>query len=81
MPSAPGSRAVARSHTLDVGKLIIDEVVLLVQAPGAFDSLEQSIGSGLLNRIGWLLLKRILSAVDPANAVSSQASRCFSRRL
>ena len=41
--------------TLYVGKLIIDEVVLLVQAPGAPDDLEQWIASGLLDRIGWLL--------------------------
>ena len=56
-------RALLPVATLYVGKLIIDEVVLLVQAPGAFDSLEQSIGSGLLNRIGWLLLLEFVLAV------------------
>jgi ATP-binding cassette, subfamily B, bacterial len=41
--------------TLYVGKLIIDEVVLLAQAPPAAEDLRQWIASGLLDRIGWLL--------------------------
>ena len=49
------ARALLPVATLYVGKLIIDEVVLLVQAPGAPDDLEQWIASGLLDRIGWLL--------------------------
>jgi len=49
------ARALLPVATLYVGKLIIDEVVLLVQAPGAPDDLRQWIASGLLDRIGWLL--------------------------
>src|ERR1700692_1351484 len=48
-------RAVLPVATLYVGKLIIDEVVLLVQAPRAAEDLRQWIASGLLDRIGWLL--------------------------
>jgi ATP-binding cassette subfamily B protein len=48
-------RAVLPVATLYVGKLIIDEVVLLVQAPHAAEDLRQWIASGLLDRIGWLL--------------------------
>jgi ATP-binding cassette subfamily B protein len=42
-------------RTLYVGKLIIDEVVLLAKAPPAADDLRQWIVTGLLDRIGWLL--------------------------
>jgi len=49
------ARALLPVATLYVGKLIIDEVVLLVQAPGTPDEIEQWIASGLLDRIGWLL--------------------------
>src|ERR1700682_157537 len=48
-------RALLPVATLYVGKLIIDEVVLLVQAPHAAEDLRQSLASGLLDRIGWLL--------------------------
>jgi ATP-binding cassette subfamily B protein len=48
-------RALLPVATLYVGKLIIDEVVLLAQAPPAPDDLRQWIASGLLDRIGWLL--------------------------
>ena len=41
--------------TLFVGKLIIDEVVVLVQAPHPAADLQQWIASGLLDRIGMLL--------------------------
>ena len=50
------ARALLPVATLYVGKLIIDEVVLLVRAPGAPDDLRQWIASGLLDRIGWLLV-------------------------
>ena len=48
-------RALLPVATLYVGKLIIDEVVLLVQAPRAAEDLQQWLASGLLDRIGWLL--------------------------
>jgi ATP-binding cassette, subfamily B, bacterial len=48
-------RALLPVATLYVGKLIIDEVVLLAQAPPAAEDLRQWIASGLLGRIGWLL--------------------------
>jgi ATP-binding cassette subfamily B protein len=49
------ARALLPVATLYVGKLIIDEVVLLAQAPPAAEDLRQWIASGLLDRIGWLL--------------------------
>ena len=49
-------RALLPVATLYVGKLIIDEVVLLVQAPHAVEGLEQWLASGLLDRIGGLLV-------------------------
>ena len=48
-------RALLPVVTLYVGKLIIDQVVLLAQSPLATDDLRQWIASGLLDRIGWLL--------------------------
>ncbi len=48
-------RAVLPVATLYVGKLIIDQVVLLVGAPHAAEDLRQWLASGLLDRIGWLL--------------------------
>ena len=49
-------RALLPVATLYVGKLIIDEVVLLVQAPHALAGLRQWIASGLLHRIGLLIV-------------------------
>jgi ATP-binding cassette subfamily B protein len=48
-------RALLPVLTLYVGKLIIDEVVVLVQAPHPAADLQQWIASGLLDRIGVLL--------------------------
>ena len=48
-------RALLPVATLYVGKLIIDEVVLLAQAPRTADELRLWLTSGLLDRIGWLL--------------------------
>jgi ATP-binding cassette, subfamily B, bacterial len=48
-------RAVLPVLTLYIGKLIIDEVVLLVQAPHAAADLQQWLASGKLNHIGVLL--------------------------
>ena len=49
-------RALLPVATLYVGKLIIDEVVLLVQAPHAAEDLRQWLASGLLDRIAGLLV-------------------------
>jgi len=48
-------RALLPVATLYVGKLIIDEVVLLAKSPLTTEDLRQWIASGLLDRIGWLL--------------------------
>ena len=48
-------RALLPVLTLYVGKLIIDEVVVLVQAPHPAADLKEWIASGLLDRIGVLL--------------------------
>ena len=56
-------RALLPVVTLYVGKLIIDEVVLLAQAPPASEDLRQWIASGLLDRIGWLLALEFALAV------------------
>jgi ATP-binding cassette, subfamily B, bacterial len=49
------TRALLPVATLYVGKLIIDEVVLLGQVPPAGDDMRQWIAGGLLDRIAWLL--------------------------
>lgn len=56
-------RALLPVATLYVGKLIIDEVVLLAQAPPVGDDLREWIASGLLDRIGWLLALELGLAV------------------
>ncbi|MEO8752614.1 MAG: ABC transporter ATP-binding protein [Casimicrobiaceae bacterium] len=48
-------RALLPVATLYVGKLIIDEVVMLAQAPPTGQDLRQWIAGGLLDHIGWLL--------------------------
>ncbi len=48
-------RALLPVATLYVGKLIIDEVVLLAKTPLAAEDLRQWIESGMLHRIAWLL--------------------------
>lgn len=48
-------RALLPVATLYVGKLIIDDVVMLVQRPDKPATLEQWLGSGHLNRLGLLL--------------------------
>jgi len=48
-------RALLPIATLYVGKLIIDEVVLLVRAPAAGEDMRQWIASGVLDRMIWLL--------------------------
>ena len=61
-------RALLPVATLYVGKLIIDEVVLLAGAPSANDTLREWFASGALDRIGWLL------ALEFALAVASDVS-------
>jgi ATP-binding cassette subfamily B protein len=56
-------RALLPVATLYVGKLIIDEVVLRVQAPHVTEDLRQWLASGLLDRIAWLLALEFLLAV------------------
>src|SRR5436190_6263617 len=56
-------RALLPVATLYVGKLIIDEVVLLVGAPHAPDDLREWWQLGLLDRIAWLLALEFALAV------------------
>ncbi|MEO8187171.1 MAG: ABC transporter ATP-binding protein [Burkholderiaceae bacterium] len=56
-------RALLPVVTLYVGKLIIDEVVLLAGAPSASDTLREWLASGELDRIGWLLALEFALAV------------------
>jgi ATP-binding cassette, subfamily B, bacterial len=55
-------RALLPVATLYVGKLIIDEVVLLAQLPAAPDALADWWRAGLLDRLGLLLLIELLLA-------------------
>ncbi len=84
-------RALLPVATLYVGKLIIDEVVLLAGAPAANETLREWIASGTLDRIGWLLalefglavvsdvLGRIVSLLD--SLLSERFSNETSLRL
>ncbi|HEX2166115.1 MAG TPA: ABC transporter ATP-binding protein, partial [Longimicrobiales bacterium] len=84
-------RALLPIATLYIGKLIIDEVVLLAQLPGAPAALGGWIESGLLGRLGWLLgielmlavfsdvLARIVSLID--SLLSEQFTNATSIRL
>ncbi len=56
-------RALLPVMSLYVGKLIIDEVVLLVQSPRAADDLREWFALGLLDRIGWLLALELALAI------------------
>jgi len=58
-------RALLPVITLYIGKLIIDEVVLLAGTPSPNDTLREWLDSGALDRIGWLL------AIEFALAVGS----------
>src|SRR5271163_3707859 len=49
-------RGVLPVAALYVGKLIIDDIVMLVQAPARPETLQQWLYSGLVNRLGLLLL-------------------------
>jgi ATP-binding cassette, subfamily B, bacterial len=84
-------RALLPVAALYIGKLIIDDVVLLVQAPDKPETLQRWLQSGLLNRLGLLLLAefatavmtdvlgRVVSLVD--SLLSEQVSNASSIRL
>ncbi len=56
-------RALLPVVALYIGKLIIDDVVLLVQTTDKPETLQQWLHSGLLNRLGALLLAEFAVAV------------------
>jgi ATP-binding cassette, subfamily B, bacterial len=56
-------RALLPVITLIVGKLIIDEVVMLAQAPHKPETLRQWLNSGLLDWLGLLLITEFALAV------------------
>ena len=56
-------RALLPVITLYIGKLIIDEVVLLAGTPHPNDTLRDWLDSGALDRIGWLLAIEFALAV------------------
>jgi ATP-binding cassette subfamily B protein len=58
------ARALLPVATLYVGKLIIDEVIVLARTPHPPETLEQWIAAGLLSRIGGLLLLEFALAVS-----------------
>jgi len=76
-------RALLPIATLFVGKLIIDEVVLLVQAPRKPETLQQWLESGLLNRLGLLLVAEFALAVlaDVLGRVVSLTDNLLSERV
>jgi len=56
-------RALVPVVTLYIGKLIIDEVILLAGLPGAPSTLTEWLASGLLARLGWLLGIELILAI------------------
>jgi len=76
-------RALLPVVTLYVGKLIIDEVVLLAGAPSANDTLREWLASGALDRIGWLLALEFALAVasDVLGRVVSLLDSLLSERF
>jgi ATP-binding cassette subfamily B protein len=76
-------RALLPVVTLYVGKLIIDDVVLLVQMPGKPETLAQWLASGLLNWLGFLLFAEFALAVlaDLLGRVVSLVDSLLSERV
>jgi ATP-binding cassette subfamily B protein len=76
-------RALLPVATLYVGKLIIDEVVLLAGGPSANDTLREWFASGALDRIGWLLALEFALAVgsDVLGRVVSLLDSLLSERF
>src|SRR3954452_8265991 len=56
-------RALLPVITLYVGKLIIDEVILLTHSPGAPDTFKGWLAGGRLDHLGWLLAAEFSLAV------------------
>ncbi|CAN7630339.1 ABC transporter ATP-binding protein/permease [Phyllobacterium sp. LjRoot231] len=77
------ARALLPVATLFVGKLIIDDVVLLVQTPNKPETLSQWLNSGLLNWLGLLLLAEFSLAVlsDILGRVVSLIDSLLSERV
>ena len=76
-------RALLPVATLFVGKLIIDDVVVLVQTPGRPETLRAWWDSGLLNWLGFLLLAEFALAVlaDILGRVVSLIDSLLSERV
>ena len=76
-------RALLPVATLYIGKLIIDDVVLLVQAPDKPATLQQWLDSGRLNWLGVLLLGEFALAVlaDVLGRVVSLVDSLLSERV
>ncbi len=76
-------RALLPIATLYIGKLIIDDVVLLVRMPGKPETLQQWLDSGLLNLLGLLLLAEFALAVlaDILGRVVSLIDSLLSERV
>ena len=76
-------RALVPVATLYIGKLIIDDVVLLVQAPDKPVTLQQWLDSGRLNWLGVLLLGEFALAVlaDVLGRVVSLVDSLLSERV
>src|SRR5271163_492449 len=76
-------RALLPVVALYIGKLIIDDVVLLVEAPDKPGTLQQWLESGLLNRLGLLLLAEFALAVmtDVLGRVVSLVDSLLSERV
>ena len=76
-------RALLPVAALYIGKLIIDDVVMLVQAPDKPERLQEWLYSGLLNRLGLLLLVEFALAVlaDVLGRVVSLVDSLLSERV
>jgi ATP-binding cassette subfamily B protein len=76
-------RALLPVATLFIGKLIIDDVVLLVQRPGKPETLQQWLDSGLLNWLAFLLVAEFALAVlsDVLGRVVSLIDSLLSERV
>ena len=76
-------RALLPVATLFIGKLIIDDVVLLVQQPGKPNTLQGWLDSGLLNWLGFLLIAEFALAVlaDVLGRVVSLVDSLLSERV
>jgi ATP-binding cassette subfamily B protein len=76
-------RALLPIVALYVGKLIIDDVVSLVQVPDKPETLQQWLRSGLLSRLGVLLLSEFAVAVlnDVLGRVVSLVDSLLSERV